>query len=182
MKTVLLLVLFCSSAIAQDASLAAVQSACGPVDAQFKIKTDANRHVIEEPPAGKALVYVIEDQKFKAVRDATARVGLDGRWVGANRGDSYLSFEVDPGEHHLCTDWVSSFLHTGRSVSLASLNAEAGKVYFFRARTTGGPSSLLDGKGLQSADAASIDLARVDPDEGKMLVESSAQSVSHPKK
>jgi len=181
MKIISLAVLFAASAIAQNSSVAATQSACGPSEAEFKIKTTSNQSAGQEPAAGKALVYVVEKQKFKAVNDVTARVGLDGTWVGANRGNSYLSFAVDPGEHHLCTDWISSFLPGGRLVSLISLNAEAGKVYFFRARTTGGPGSVMDGR-LQMADGASIDLVAVDPDEGKMLVASSVLSVSHPKK
>ncbi len=182
MKFIALVMLFASAVFGQISSIAASQSACGPLDTKFKIKTTANQQPLAEPAPDKALVYVIEDQKFKAVNDVTARVGLDGTWVGANRGNSYLSFEVPAGEHHLCTDWTSDFLPNGRVVSLSSLKAEAGKVYFFRARTTGGPGSVMESSGLQSANGASIDLVQVDPDEGKRLVTSSALSVSYPKK
>ncbi len=181
MKMLLAVLLLGAAAIAQ--TNAALQSACGPVDTNFKVKRNASAKAITQTDPGKALVYVIEDQKFKGVRDVTARVGLDGNWIGADRGNSYLSFAVSPGEHHLCTDWVSEFLPAGRSVSLSSLNAEAGKVYYFRARTTGGQGSALTNTGgLAIADNGAIDLQQVDPDEGKMLIASSAMSVSHPKK
>jgi hypothetical protein len=173
--------MFTLAASAQDLSVASAQAACGPATTQFNIKANNQAPTsIEEPQPGKALVYVVEDQKFKAVRDATTRVGVDGAWVGANRGNSYLFFSVEPGEHHLCTDWISEWLTGGRLVSLSGFTAEAGKIYFFRARTTGGPSSL--GGYRQSPDWSSLDLDRVNSDEAKLLIASSALSVSHPKK
>jgi hypothetical protein len=171
MKTALAVILFATSAFAQDLSVAAASSACGPVDTQFVVKTDSVSHAPQPADPGKALVYVIEDQKFRVFNDVTARVGLDGAWVGANRGNSYLFFSVEPGEHHLCTDWISDWLPNGRLVSLAPLTAEAGKTYYFRARTSGARDEV-----------ASIDLDRVNSDEGKLLVASSPPSVSHPKK
>jgi hypothetical protein len=183
MKTALAVVFFAASAFAQDQSaVAAAESACGPNDTEFHIKADNSQHPTPQPDVGKALVYVAEDQRFQAVKVVTARVGLDGAWVGANRGNSYLFFSVEPGEHHLCTDWASSFLPAGRVVSLANFTAEAGKVYYFRARTSGGPASLLHrGEGSQYEDQAFIDLEQINSDEGKLLVASSVWSNSQPK-
>jgi len=172
--------LFVTSAFAQVAVYAAESGACGPVQTKFVVKTDPNPHALQQPEPGKALVYVIEDQKFKNFRDVTARVGLDGAWVGANLGASYLFFSVNPGVHHLCTDWISGSLPDGRLVSLAPLNAEEGQTYYFRVRTSGGKGSTHDYE--SSAAGASIDLDLINSDEGKLLVESSALSVSHPKK
>ena len=123
-----------ASAFAQESP---ADAACGPVKAQFVFENDAVSPVPPQPDPSKALVYVIEEQKFRLYGDVTARVGLDGAWVGANRGNSYLFFSVEPGDHHLCTDWTSRLLHNGRLVSLAPLSAEAGKTYYFRARTSG---------------------------------------------
>jgi hypothetical protein len=170
MKAALVLILLAASAFGQDLSVAAAGSACGPVQTQFVVETNSSPAPPQADP-GKALVYVIEDQKFKPFNDVTARVGLDGVWVGANRGNSYLFFSVDPGEHHLCTDWTSRWLPNGRLVSLAPLMAEAGKTYYFRARTSGARYEV-----------PSIDLDRVNSDEGKLMVASSLPSVSHPKK
>lgn len=179
MKTALALIFLAVSAHAQDLSVASAEAACGPSDTHFVVKFETGTHTLQQPDPGKALVYVVEEQKFKAVRDVTARVGLDGVWMGANRGNSYLSFSVEPGEHHLCTDWISDFLPNGRLVSLSPLTAEAGKTYYFRVRTSGGTLSLADRP--RNAEGASIDLDLVNSDEGKLLIASSDLSVSHPK-
>jgi hypothetical protein len=176
MKTVLVVFLFSVAAFAQDLSAAAAESACGPSNVQFAVKTNNHVHQLGQPDSGKILVYVVEDQKFKVANDVTTRVGVDGTWVGANRGNSYFSFSVDPGKHHLCTDWISDFLPGGRLVSLTSFTAEPGKVYYLRARTSASPTSGKAGAG------ASIDLDLVNEDEGKLLVASSKLSISQQKK
>lgn len=174
-----ILLLLAVSAFAQDPSgLEAAQAGCGPHNVEFRIKIDNSQHPAGQPDAGKAVVYVALDQKFQAVRAVTARVGMDGAWVGANRGNSYLFFTAAPGEHHLCTDWISDLLPGGRLVSVANFTAAAGKVYYFRVRTSGGPSSYLKDSGR----SASIDLDPVSSDEGKLLVASSAWSNSEPKR
>jgi hypothetical protein len=156
------------------------QSACGPMNTQFQIKLGDNHQPEAQLEADKAVIYVVEDQKFKAIRDVTVRVGVDGAWVGATRGDSYLSVSLDPGDHHLCVDWTSDWLSNGRMISLFGFTAEPGKVYYFRARTTGGVGSL-EGRNGQG-DTASLDLDLVNVDEGKLLVTNAQLSVSHPKK
>lgn len=158
------------SARAQDLSqldwsaLAAAEAACGPSNTKFAVETQASPHKLQQRDSGKALVYVIEQNLLEAP-DITARVGLDGAWVGANHGNSYLFFSVAPGEHHLCADWVSGLLPTGRIASLAPLMAEAGKTYYFRLRIS-----------------PYFDLDPVNSDEGKLLIASSLLSISHPKK
>jgi hypothetical protein len=104
------------------------------------------------------------------------RVGLDGDWAGATRGDSYLSFAVEPGEHHLCVDFLSEFLEPGRLVPVYGFTAQPGKTYYFRARTIASISS--SGR----RDIASHDLDLLNDDEGKLLVANSPLSVSHTKK
>ena len=176
LPSILLLLLSTASSFAQNDSTSAAESACGPRGAQFILKLSSDdQHATVQPDPGKALVYVIEDQKFKTVRDVTARVGVDGAWVGANRGNSYLFFSVESGEHHLCADWISNYLPHGRLVSLNSFTAEPGKIYYFRVRTTSSPS----GSAFASA---TLDLDLVNGDEGKLLVASSSLSVSQPKK
>jgi len=178
MKAALGCVLFAGFAFAQDlSSIAAAQGACGASSTEFRVRTETSQHPVLPPDAGKATVYVVLEQKFQAVRAVTARVGLDGTWVGANRGGSYLFFSTQPGEHHLCTDWISEFLPGGRLVSLAKFTADPGKTYYFRVRTSGGPSSYLK----DSDRSASIDLEPVNDDEGKLLVAASAWSNSQPK-
>jgi uncharacterized protein DUF2846 len=175
MKTASVVMFLASSAFAQNPALVPhAQPACGAANVEFQTKPDASQRPDPQLEAGKALIYVMEDQKFKFVRDITVRIGLDGAWVGATRGSSYLFFSVEPGEHHLCADWMSNF--AGRLVSLFGLTAEAGKVYYFRARTMASPINSSNDK------TALIDLDLVNSDEGKLLVASSPLSVSHPKK
>lgn len=178
MKVALAVLLFAVSAIAQDQSaVSTAESACGPVATEFRTKIDSGQHPLAQSTPGKATVYVVLDQKFQVVRAVTARIAIDGVWVGATRGNSYLFFQTESGEHHLCTDWMSTLLPGGRLVSLANFTAEAGGVYYFRVRTTGGPSSYLK----DSDRSASIDLEPVNTDEGKLLVASSPWSNSQPK-
>ena len=181
MRTVFVVIFLASFAFAQNPDrVPHAPPACGPLNAEFQTKIDYNQAADFQPESGKALVYVVEDQKFHAAKEVTARIGLDGAWVGATHGESYIFFPVDPGEHHLCADWRSTLLSNGRRVSLFAFTAEAGKVYYFRARTMGGPSSMLDRSSLD--ESASLDLEPVNDDEGKLLVSNSPYSASHPKK
>jgi hypothetical protein len=179
MKSPLALIFLACSAFAQNPALIPhAEDACGPTKEQFQVKTDGAQQPDPQVESGKALIYVAEDQKFKGFKDATARIGLDGAWMGATRGNSYLFFSVEPGEHHLCADWVPTLV--GRGVSLFGFTAEPGKTYYFRARTLGGPASMGDRNSFD--DVATIDLDLVNSDEGKLLVASFPYSVSHPKK
>jgi hypothetical protein len=122
---------------AQDQSTALRSAAgCGPAKTQFSVKVDKKQHAVAQSGAGKALVYVIVQEKPDnltiKIGDITTRVGLDGNWMGANYGESYLSFAVEPGEHHVCTDWQSSIKERQNLSGAADLTAEAGKTYYFQ--------------------------------------------------
>jgi hypothetical protein len=172
MKAALVLILFAPLAFAQDPSPIATDAACGPAEVQFDTQITHGQTPLQ-PEAGKSLVYVIEvfDRPGNQYGRPTLRIGFDGKWAGAVKGDSYLAFSVDPGEHHLCTNWQSRLKQLSSKVAFTSLNAVPGNIYYFRAR-------IIEGGGL----SYSLDFAPVDPDEGKYLVASSAVSESHPKK
>jgi alpha-galactosidase len=167
----LLLFAFCtSSALAQDHPSAVSSSGgCGPDEAQFDVSTNKKDHPVAQAEAGKALVYVIEDIE----RGPTMRVGLDGSWVGANKGKSYFSFQVDPGDHQICTKWQSSvFKKTAERIgSAAPLTAEAGKVYYFRIQVY-----------ERSERDHTVKIEPVEAAEGQFLVSSSSFSTFRPKK
>jgi hypothetical protein len=173
MKILLAAILFCLPALAANPApaVAAVTTACGPDNVKFKVSS-SGRQPAAEPEPGKALVYVVEqfDRPSNEIGRPTIRVGLDGSWMGANRGTSYLSFSVEPGEHHLCTDWQSlpPWLHV--PASLAGLTAEPAQTYYFRAR-------VMENRGYFT-----LDLEPVNGDEGRMLVETSPLSGYRPKK
>jgi hypothetical protein len=144
MKRHLLLALalgYAITALAADQSTDLRSSAgCGPIKTDFSVKTDKHVHTITSPQPGKALVYVIvqenSDPHKMQIGDVTTRVGLDGAWIGANHGASYVALAVDPGDHRMCTDVQSKMLGTDKLNSAADLSAEAGKTYFYRAELT----------------------------------------------
>lgn len=179
MKTAFVVIYLAASAIAQNFNTAApVQASCGPTQTEFQIKLQNQAEMQPALDGGNALVYVVEEERFKYVREVTVRIGADGAWVGATRGTSHLAFSLAPGVHHLCVDWMPQ--DASRQISLFGFTAEAGKVYYFRARISGGPASSFDPHALDFGSA--IDLDPVNEDEGKMLVAISPYSVSHAKK
>jgi len=159
-----------SPVFAQDPSASASSSGgCGPNEGQYDVTTDKKNHPAAQPDSGKALVYVIEDIE----RGPTMRVGLDGTWVGANKGKSYFFFSVDPGNHQLCTKWQSGvFKKTAERIgSATAVKAEAGKVYYFRIQVY-----------ERSERDSTVKLEPVEAAEGQFLVSSSWYSTSRAKK
>jgi hypothetical protein len=134
-KLVLMLIVFMVPAFGQSEKTDLRAAAgCGPAAARFDVKVDKKQHALAQPEAGKALVYVVQQGRPLGGDSAvTTRVGLDGNWAGANHGGSYMSFEVNPGDHQLCVDWQSSLKGRQRLSQAVQLAAEAGQTYFFRA-------------------------------------------------
>ena len=161
---------FASPGFAQgQAPAVSARGGCGPSEALFDVKTDSKQHPSAPPDAGKALVYVFEDMEH----GPTMRVGLDGAWVGANKGKSYFFFSVDAGEHQVCTNWQSgTFKETAKRIGSAmTLKAEAGKIYYLRTQVY-----------ERSERDSNVKLEPVETAEGQFLISASAFSTSHPKK
>lgn len=169
-KAILVVLLFASPVFAQDhAAAASAGGGCGPSQAQFDVKTNDKQHPVAQPESGKALVYAFEDME----NGPTMRVGLDGGWVGANKGKSYFFFSVDPGDHQLCTNWQSGvFKKTAKRIGSAiTLEAEAGKVYYLRMQVY-----------ERSEHDRNVKLELVESAEGQFLISASSFSTSRPKK
>ena len=113
-----------------DAAAARTTAGCGLSGEMFNVQTTDLKHPVGQAEQGKALVYFFVD----FVGAPTMRVGVDGHWVGANNGKSYFFFQVDPGEHDVCTEWQSgTFKKSSERVGEAmQLTAEAGKTYYIR--------------------------------------------------
>jgi hypothetical protein len=158
MKIAFIALLFAASACAQAQS-ATLPAACGPDDVSFNVTLDKSQHLLEHSRPGKALAYFFQDE-------AWAKIGLDGAWVGTNRGHSYLSVSVEPGEHHICVNAI----YRDHPTEVAHLSAEAGKVYYYRVRVL-----PLDSGSYLFVDA-------IDSDEAKYLITSYPRSLSHSKK
>jgi len=178
MKTALALILFSLSfsfsAYAQERpAQPGAEAACGPLGVNFDTETSTAQPPAQPEP-GKALVYVAED--FTTVQGSigaiTIKVGLDGAWMGASHGSSYVFFQLDPGEHHLCIKWQSHLKRFSKLAAFARLTAEPGKTYYFRARSMFSPQWATE----------YLDLDALDPDEGQYMVATSPLMASHPKK
>lgn len=174
MKIALLWVLvFASVGLAQDqAAIAKAKSACGPDEIHFDFQTTDASPSLVEPEPGKARIYVIgRDNRWCGGCAIIARVGLNGTWIGAINGNSYLTASLEPGEHHLCINWQSQLSYRSNQIALANFTAEAGKIYYFRMRLV-----------TQATGPALLDLDPTNSDEGRYLVLTSEISESHVKK
>lgn len=162
-KAALIALLFAASASAQNFS-----SACGPSNISFDVTLEKSHLSPPRAEPGKAAFVFIQDfgqQKFGIGVHVIGRVAIDKSWVGATKDNSYFSVSIEPGEHHICVNLDSDGLKN--PVEFAHFTAEAGKVYFFRARY------------LSSGDLL---LAPVDDDEAEYQIGRFPLSVSKSKK
>lgn len=123
----LLLATVASISLAQvSAAVSAAESACGPGNVRFDMKSDKSQHTAAQPEAGKALVYVIQDVGTVHCIGACfiAKIALDGAWKGANQRNSFFSFAVDAGERHLYAKSQSDSSVGAESAALAHFTAE----------------------------------------------------------
>jgi|HubBroStandDraft_5_1064220.scaffolds.fasta_scaffold88823_2 hypothetical protein len=168
MKIAVVALFLAASAHAQ-AVPAIVTAACGPDRTNFKVTLDESKKTLVEPEPGKARVYFFQDAGTSfTLGYPTAKLGMDGVWVGANHGNSYFSVSVEPGEHHVCGTLQSSLV--GQRVELVHFTAAAGEIYYYRMRL------------IMSRSEELLELDAIDSDQGKYLVASFPLSVSTPKK
>ena len=96
--------------------------ACGPENTKHSARTDKKQHPTPEPPADKALIYVI--RPTMSGNKVQTKLGADGKWMGVNRGDNYFFFTLEPGEHYFCSQ--------AENRSVLALKVEAGKTYYLQ--------------------------------------------------
>jgi hypothetical protein len=150
--------------------LGPIPSACGDLQASMAVNLDHSQHTVVQPEPEKALVYFIQDTgELSTLAYPTTKIGIDGKWVGANKKDSYFAVAVEPGEHHLCAVVQSSFVHGGPE--LTHFSAEAGKVYYFRTRIF-----------FAEKTAEYFSLIPADSDEARYLIESYPLATAHARK
>jgi hypothetical protein len=133
------LLLLLSMACASAAKATTLPDACGDDKVKFDVVTQKGKPAPAAPDPDKAQIVFVETMKMTGLClgcEVTTRVGLDGSWVGANKGASYFTVAVDPGEHHLCADWQSVFGRLKKKVGMAAFTAEAGKVYYYEVKVT----------------------------------------------
>jgi hypothetical protein len=131
---------FSLPAHAQSPAPSTAQSnGCGSPAIRFDVESDRGLHPAPMAPSRALVFFVQDDSEVSGFRKPVVRLGLDGKWEGATHGNSYIFFYVDPGQHHLCTDWQDGayFLHKGPSPSATlSFTAKAGATYYFQVSNT----------------------------------------------
>jgi hypothetical protein len=158
-------VLFFSCPLFSQTQPAPVLAACGDSHVGMVVDLDKAQHSVAQPEPGKALIYFIQDGGLTdALRYVTTEIGIDGKWVGANRRDSYFAVAVEPGEHHLCAE-IQALWAVVRP-ELIHFTAETGRIYYFRTR-------------LQEQ---YLSLTSADSDEARYLISSSSLATAHAKK
>ncbi len=164
--------------------------ACGDDTVKFNVKTEKGKPAPTPPEGGKAQIVFISVGVPRV--NLLVRYGLDGSWVGANKGDSYFAVSVAPGEHHFCAT-TGSFILQLSYAGTGAVTAEAGKTYYVEFRATysaGGGSQGIVAAGSEKGQpvvesgggSSSADLILVTDDEGKYRVKAFPLSTSTPKK
>ena len=154
----------------------ALPDSCGKDDVKFKVATGTSQPLLPAIEAGKAQIIFLEteDTAGMVLSGVEARLGVDGAWVGATKGNSYFVASVSPGQHHLCANWPAEFAAEWQRTGVAPLNAEVGRVYYFRVK--------IRHVRIKDMEDHSLDLMPVNEDEGKYLTKFLPLSTSTLKK
>ncbi len=116
---------FGTCAFAQQTDKKALElKACGPNDKEvnYQADTDKSQHPTPEPPADKAMIYIIRPTMMG--NGVQTKLAVDGDWKGVNRGNNYFFFTLEPGEHYFCSE--------AENRSVLTLKVEAGKTYYLQ--------------------------------------------------
>jgi hypothetical protein len=150
-----------------------VAAACGSTEANFNVKRGAGAIDLAPPPAGQALVYIIETMPDYTFVTKKVNIGLDGSWIAATDTMTHISFTVDPGVHYLCAVYqghAASMDQEGHTL-LLRLDAQAGHVYYIRYHAM----FLKDSPGIAFFE-------KIDDDEGLYLLQGTDPATSILKK
>ncbi len=157
------------------------EAACGDPSAKFTARPGA----LIQPtvPIGKdeARVYILDDTviPFNPGQGqsgaAIIGVGLNGQWIGATKGRSYIALSVKAGEDHVCGrvqlskfNWPPGCFLVGNT-ALLRLHVVAGQTYYVRVR-----AYHID---LEYGFLCVVNVDTVNPDEGKLLLAESLPAV-----
>ncbi len=166
--TVALLSFCASSLLCQSNGHPLPTAACGAGNIRFKTSAGPIGDTASPITAGKATLYVVLEGTSAGL-SPTARIGLDGTWVGALHGFSFIRLSVDPGSRHLCDSLEPSINTPDLQTALYNLEAEPGKSYYLRIRV------------IDARNGSFHDFQPISSDEGRYLVSLSPVSISRPK-
>jgi hypothetical protein len=173
------LLLLCTSLLLSVPALAKsntiLPDGCGDDAVKFDAKQENDNPGLPALADGMALIVFSENMPSEMKVQTTTRFGADGAWVGATKGDSYFTLSVDPGDHNLCASMQSAPSRMKKTFTqVATLTAEAGKVYYFEA--------AINVIGGYNASIESFDFAQLSEKDGKYRVKAWKFATSKPKK
>src|SRR5258708_23028624 len=132
-KFLVLGLLLATPVLAQDqtADLRA-EAGCGPAKTKFDVKVDKKQHVVTQPEAGKALMYVFEeyqsDPRYPPLGHVTTRVGWAGKRVAPPSERPKFPFPVELAPPRTCPVGQPLSPSPGKSRTPPRSNPEAEKI------------------------------------------------------
>jgi hypothetical protein len=176
MKQAMAVLLFCTLCFwGNQLRAARLHDACGDDHAHFDVKTEKDAPAPAAPEAGKArIVFIgrIDAPGCLGCDEFAPRIGVDGSWVGATRGNSYFVLDVAPGTHNVCADWKSISAARGRNWGVASFTAAPGQTYFFETKIEPSGQGASDPSGIRTH--WTLDLTQLSDDKGADRMKNSA--------
>jgi hypothetical protein len=134
--------------------------ACGASEVNFNHKSVSAPPPNLEAPPDKALIIVVRPAWVGS--GVQTKLAANGKWIGTNKGKSYFTFTLEPGEHYLCSK--------AENRSTLKLSVEAGKTYFVQQKIEMG---LLKARNK---------IVQLEADEGKKALEKCDLSIAEVKK
>jgi len=161
----LLSLLLTGTATEGSADSNGLPQSCGPNDVSFTFNSQKSA-----PPAASAnqATLVVVQRAGLCIGCSVTRIGVDGAWVGANKGRTFFAVPIEAGEHHVCADWAAPLASTEARIGLTDFQAEPGKSYYFE--------TVIERNGEN--EAPRMILKQLSPDMGAFLVARSEQSVA----
>jgi hypothetical protein len=150
-----------SLALAVEARATVLPDSCGDDKVRFSVSTEASQYAPAVPDSGKAQIIFVENSDRPLLGNRTVRVGVDGAWVGANRGNSYFALTVEPGVHHICASWQAAKRAFVRTIDAVSITTEPGGVYYVAAQ--------FNSSGYKDANM-NLALSQLNEDQGRYRV------------
>lgn len=129
------------------------QRACGPKhkEVNYSEKPDKGQPPLPEPAPGKALVYVLRPTRIGLAMQT--KVAVDGDWKGVNRGETYFFFQLNPGEHAVCS--------VAENHAVLLITVEADRTYYLQQHIETGVLKARNELSLMPEDEAKAKLAKL---------------------
>jgi hypothetical protein len=169
MKQLVAMLSFCVClAAGLTARCTTLPNACG--DDTVKLDISLQNRVLPAANADSATVVFVQRLSEACVGCSITRVGFDGAWIGADKGNSFFSATMAPGEHHVCAYWEAPLAKIENRIGLLDFEALAGQIYYFEIEV-----------GPRGKDIPVMRLKPISGDMGAFLVSRSKESVATPK-